>query len=236
MERLDPTRLRMLPLARRRSKLEIEQIAIPGDSPNPDLPDAAREQVRWCAGRIRRARDRGASVILTYGAHLVKNGLAPVVIDLIEKGWVTHVATNGAGSIHDWEFAYLGRSTEDVRVNTAEGRFGTWDETGRFIHLAVAVGGLSGLGYGESVGKLISDEHLHIPSADALREQIADRVCPPEPDEDDTGATRSQGAASAADLLLMVERFNLEPGRQAVPHPWKRYSIQAAAFRCGCCS
>ncbi len=110
-------------------------------------------------------------MMLTYGAHLIKNGLAPVVIRLLEEGWVTHVATNGAGSIHDWEFAFLGRSSEDVRANVARGQFGTWEETGRYINLAVAVGGTQELGYGWSVGKLIADEELLLPSVAELREE-----------------------------------------------------------------
>ena len=72
----------------------------------------------------------------------MKNGLAPVVIRMLEEGWITHLATNGAGSIHDWEFAYIGQSSEAVQANAAHGEFGTWDETGRYLNLAVAVGGV----------------------------------------------------------------------------------------------
>ena len=85
---------------------------------------------------MRAARQRGAAVILIYGAHLLRNGAAGILGEMMRQGWLTHLATNGAGTIHDWEYAWLGRSTESVRKNVATGTFGTWDETGRYIHLA----------------------------------------------------------------------------------------------------
>ncbi len=75
--------------------------------------------------------------MLLYGAHLIKNGAMAIVNSLIERDWVTHLATNGAGTIHDWELSYLGRTEESVRKNVATGTFGTWDETGRCIQLAL---------------------------------------------------------------------------------------------------
>ena len=84
--------------------------------------------------------------MLTFGAHSIKNGLAKVFISLMENGWITHLATNGAGIIHDWEFAYQGMSSEDVRANVEKGQFGIWDETGFYINLAIIVGAYEGLG------------------------------------------------------------------------------------------
>ncbi|HSV72777.1 MAG TPA: hypothetical protein VLH79_03360 [Chthonomonadales bacterium] len=224
MRMLDRRRLRMHPLAERRHKLAIEEIAVrPGD-PSPEPGPENRERVARAADRIRTARAAGRPVALTYGAHLVKNGLAPVVIDLVERGWLTHLATNGAGSIHDWEFAFLGRSTEDVRENTAAGRFGTWEETGRWLNAAVAVGAADGLGYGASVARLIGEERLDVPDAPALRERAAALLNEP------GGA---EGAAAVADLLHLVEEFGLPAGRWEAPHPWKRFSIQDAAHRTG---
>lgn len=97
------------------------------------------------------------------------NGLAPVFIRLMERGWVTHLATNGAGIIHDWEFSFQGKSSEDVRANVLEGNFGIWQETGFTINLALIVGAYEGLGYGESVGSMIENECLNIPDSEALR-------------------------------------------------------------------
>ena len=87
--------------------------------------------------------------MLTYGAHLIKNGAGPLLNRLIEAGLVTHLATQGAGIIHDWEFAFQGESGESVRENAPAGTFGSWDETGRWLNLAVLVGAAEGLGMGE---------------------------------------------------------------------------------------
>jgi hypothetical protein len=226
---LDTSKLRMLPLAQRKHKLSIEEIAVMPGAPFPDPAPGLAAKVRRCAERIADARRAERPVILTYGAHLVKNGLGPLVAHLIESRHVTHVATNGAGSIHDWEFAYAGRSAEDVRANTAAGRFGTWDETGRLINLAVVLGGVRGLGYGHSVGKLINDDHLHIPTADEVRTRLAQLL---RPDDGESGHHTLAGLLGAeADLLDLIERRAVEPGLLQAPHPWKRYSVQYAAFR-----
>ncbi|MBN1543642.1 hypothetical protein JW992_15980, partial [candidate division KSB1 bacterium] len=152
---IDPREIRVFPLARRHSKTAIQDVAIDPDSDPLPLPASAVPALQLIADRIRAARADGASVMLAFGAHLIKNGAAPLVIRLMERGFLTHIATNGAGGIHDWEFAWQGRSEEDVRTNTAQGCFGTWDETGRWINLAVQVGALTGMGYGESLCRLI---------------------------------------------------------------------------------
>ena len=111
------------------------------------------------------ARRDDRPVMMVFGAHAIKNGLGPVFLQLMHDGWVTHLATNGAGIIHDWEFAFQGKSCENVEVMVREGRFGNWDETGFFINLALNVGAYEGKGYGESVGAMIQNEGLTIPSA-----------------------------------------------------------------------
>src|SRR5512138_3904664 len=146
----DLGRLRIRPLAERKSLTRADDILVDPDSPPSAVPPVAGDAVRECAARILAAKSRGASIMLIYGAHLVRNGCAAIIGRLMENGWLTHVATNGAGSIHDWEYAWLGRSTESVRDNVAGGTFGAWDETARNIHLAVASGSLDGLGYGQS--------------------------------------------------------------------------------------
>ena len=156
--RIDPTRIAVKPLSQRRSFLDIRQIAIAPDAALPDLGAGPASQTLALADRIRAARAVGASVMLTYGAHVVKNGCGTLIIELIRRGWVTHLATQGAGIIHDWEFAYQGVSSESVRDNAAIGEFGTWDETGRWIHRAAAMGAASDMGLGESLGKLMLEE------------------------------------------------------------------------------
>jgi hypothetical protein len=95
--------------------------------------------------------------MLTYGAHVIKNGCGPLINALLEGGWLTHLATQGAGIIHDWEFAHLGRSSESVRDNAPKGEFGTWDETGRWIIDAARLGATGDAGLGEALGSLMAD-------------------------------------------------------------------------------
>lgn len=216
----DRRTVRMKPLSERINKLYIERLQVAPDTPPRPLSEAARATIAEAAGRIRQARAGGRSVMLTFGAHTIKNGLSPVLIHLIEQGWVTHLATNGAGIIHDWEFAYQGMSGEDVKKYVAQGMFGNWQETGFTINLALNVGAYRGLGYGESIGALIENEGLEIPSAEALEREVAERL------KDDPAQ-----AAAAADLLGVVRAFKLAPGWLAEPHPHKRFSVQAAAYR-----
>src|SRR5262245_23078745 len=114
-EPLDLHRVRVYPLAERESLSRLEGILIRPEWPAPATSPEAARQIQECASRIVTARKRGASVMLIYGAHLIKNGAMSLMISLLEKGWITHLATNGAGTIHDWEFAFLGRSEESVR-------------------------------------------------------------------------------------------------------------------------
>ena len=132
----DRFRVRMLPLAQRTNKKAIERDHVRLDSPAPPLAPAADSFVAQCAERILNARATGRPVVLAFGAHTIKNGLAPVLIELARRGLVTHLATNGAGIIHDWEFAYLGQTSEDVAANMPSGEFGNWQETGFYINLA----------------------------------------------------------------------------------------------------
>ena len=218
-DQIDPKQLRVFPLASRRSEIQIEQAAAdPSAAPPPAGP--AAEPIRRLAQTVSAARKRGAAVMLAYGAHLVKNGAATLVSALIERGVVTHLATQGAGIIHDWEFAWQGCSSESVRDNAPVGRFGAWDETGRWINLAVVAGAAEGLGFGESIGRFITDEQLTLPDAQTLRQQIVDQ-----PDHPLT--------AARADLLATMQRFDLTGGRTDVPHPFKRYSIPATAYQHG---
>ncbi len=221
---LDRSRLKFRPLGERANKLRIEADHVaPGTPPGPMPPESAA-LVAETAARIRAARDAGAPVMLTFGAHTIKNGLGPVIIDLMERGWIQHLATNGAGIIHDWEFAFLGQSSEDVRANVARGEFGMWQETGLHLNLALALGAHDGLGYGESVGRMIQTGQHHIPSREQLLAEIA---------KAGESAQAAEKAASAADLLPLLETAGLPAGRVPLEHPWRKYSVQAAAYRLG---
>ena len=217
---IDPRRLCVFPLSRRRNLLRFEEEAAKAVRADPPGDAELDGQITHLAERIRAARDRGAAIMFTYGAHLIKNGAGPLLGRLIEAGFATHMATQGAGIIHDWEFAFQGESGESVRENAPAGTFGSWDETGRWLNLAVIVGAADGLGMGESVGRLIAEDQLVIPSADQLREEIAARPEHPL-------------AAAKADLLRTIHAHRLASGTVRVEHPHKACSVPATAYRHG---
>ncbi len=218
-QQFDRFKVKMEPLSARENKKDIERDHVsPSAQPRP-MTDEAMKIIAEVAARVRTARLAGRPVMVTFGAHAIKNGLGPVFLQLLRGRWVTHLATNGAGIIHDWEFAYQGKSCENVEEMVRGGKFGNWQETGFLINLAINVGAYEGLGYGESVGSLIYNEGLTIPSQEQLAKEVLVGL-PRDPEQ----------AAAAADLLSIVRRFDLDEGWLAVPHPWKQYSIQAGAF------
>jgi len=221
--KFDRDRLVFRPLAKRKNKVYIERDHVPADAVPRALGAKGVPTMAETVDRLVRARHAGKSRMLVFGAHSIKNGLAPVIIRLMEAGWLTHLATNGAGIIHDWEFAFQGASSEDVRENAARGEFGAWEETGFYINLALLIGAYRGLGYGASLGAFVQYEALEIPSAEALDAEIRSSL-----DSGNTAAT-----AAAADLLGAVKKFSLPAGTMSVPHPWKRFGLQAAAYRLG---
>lgn len=217
-EPLDLRRLKVYPLAQRRSLSSIEKILVdPAKTPLP-CPPAVESAVRDCAAKIQAARKRGASVILMYGAHLVKNGAQRIVNTLLEQGWITHLATNGAGSIHDWELAFQGRTEESVRDNVATGTFGTWDETGRCLQLALLAGALRDEGYGRSLGRFVAEDGVTLPSIESLETSLRDQPAHPL-------------SAARAELLHAMVVHKLPGGRIEVKHPWKETCLLAQAFR-----
>lgn len=117
-----------------------------------------------------KARERGGGIVWGFGAHVIKTGLSPVLIDLAERGFVSALATNGAGIIHDVEVALGGATSEDVGAALGPGRFGMADETGRLLNEAITEGVARGLGLGQSVGRYLAGakaEHAHLSVAAA---------------------------------------------------------------------
>lgn len=219
-DELNRQQLRFKSLKEREDRVFIEESHVPPSAKPKTLSEAAHATIAETAERIIQAREAGKARMLAFGAHVIKNGLSPILTKLMEDGWISHLATNGAGIIHDWEFAYQGHSSEHVAENTARGEFGLWEETGYYLNLAIVVGAYRGLGYGESVGALVEEEGLEIPSEEALQKEIVS-CFDHDPDR----------AAAAVDLLATIKRFRIEPGRRHVSHPFKRYGLQAAAYR-----
>jgi hypothetical protein len=109
--------------------------------------------LRALAADILRARTRGKPILWGIGAHVIKVGLSPVLIDLMERGLLTGLALNGAGIVHDFELALAGRTSEDVAAGLGSGRFGMARETGEDINRAVTLGDAQGLGLGAALGR-----------------------------------------------------------------------------------
>lgn len=216
-EPLDLTRVKVKPLSERRSLSRLDRILVDPTAAPPSCSAAVQASIAQCADRIRSAREQGACVMLIYGAHLIKNGAMAIVNQFIKDGWLTHLATNGAGTIHDWELAFLGRTEESVRENVPIGEFGTWDETGRYINLAVLAGGLLGEGYGRSLGRFMCDDGTTLPAIADLKTDLATHPDHPL-------------APARAELLQTMLRHGLEGGRIEVTHPNKAHSIVGTAF------
>lgn len=215
---IDLTKVRVFPLAQRKSMSTVDEVLVEPTLAPPPINDFNAALIDRCARDIKAALERDAAVMFIYGAHLVKNGGQLLLGQMLDRGFLTHLATNGAGTIHDWEFSWLGRSTESVRDNVATGSFGTWDETGRYIHLALMLGAVRGFGYGKSLGKFIYEDGGFIPTEAELTKQISS-----EPGHPLTSAR--------ADLLQAIQRFGLKPGQHIVPHAHRNSSVLAQAAR-----
>jgi len=148
----DRSQLIIKPLSERKHDMGLDYV-LKLDAPAPEF---SHPQLPVVAQSLIAARDRGAARILMMGAHVIKAGASRYVIDLIERGYITHVAMNGAGSIHDYELARIGASTESVARYIRSGEFGLWRETGDLNDVIREAAELS-LGLGENVGRRIEE-------------------------------------------------------------------------------
>jgi hypothetical protein len=150
------------PLKSRTSKARVEDFArpaVPGGSLAAfvsSLPDVlAAADLKAVVGAIGDAKRGDAGVVWGLGAHVIKTGLGPVLIDLMERGFVSAIATNGAAIIHDFEVALVGATSEDVDEALGPGRFGMAEETGRLLNGAINDGVAAGLGIGQAVTRFL---------------------------------------------------------------------------------
>ena len=180
---LSLTGIKTYSLKERPSKVKLGDLAKPLPE-NPTLqqffaclPDIlAARQIKELARAVVKARRRERAVIWAMGAHVIKCGLSPLLIQLMEKGIISALAMNGAGIIHDFELAYAGRTSEDVPAQLREGRFGMARETGEQINEAIRRGAAKGLGMGAALGEYLlqtSPPHLDYSlAAQARRRKI----------------------------------------------------------------
>ena len=162
---LRPVRLaevKTYPLAERPSKVSLDDFSRPIEANSTlqvflaSLPNIlAVQSLRELSARMRRARDLGKPIIWGIGGHVIKTGLAPVIIDLMKQGFVTAVAANRSVLVHDAEIAMVGSTSEDVDATLAEGVFGGAEETGRLLNTAAQDGARDGIGLGESMGRAL---------------------------------------------------------------------------------
>lgn len=172
---IDPATIRTVPVAARANKVEAAAFAAP---PGDDLSfraflDAlpsileAKSFLAVVDDVARAARERHG-VLCMIGGHIVKTGLAPVLIRLMERGAITHLASNGSATIHDWEMARWGGTSEDVEAGLARGTFGMADETGREMNDAFRDGARDGKGMGEALGDALASLELAQPDLSLL--------------------------------------------------------------------
>ena len=164
MGEVDLARVRTIPVAVRPNKVNAGDFAQP---PGADrsfaaflraLPDVlVARDFRAVVSAIAAAARRERGVVIMLGGHIVKTGLAPVLIELMRRGIVTHVAMNGSAAIHDYEVARFGATSEDVAAGLKDGTFGMADETGREMNQAFVAGMQAGRGMGEALGVALDE-------------------------------------------------------------------------------
>ena len=212
----DTSRLLIKPLRERVHDIDIS-VNMAVDSEIDWIKDERYDNL---AEAVRKANNKEATVLMMYGAHVIRKGCSLYMIELMKRGIVTHFATNGAGAIHDFELAMIGATCESVAKYISEGQFGLWKETA-YINDAVRAGDKEGLGFGEAVGKYIWENkfpyreqsvlamgyHRHVPCT--VHIGIGNDIIHEHPNFDAGAAGRS----SYRDFLIYAESIGkLEDG------------------------
>ena len=180
---LSPAGLKTYPLGSRPSKVDVRGFAKAYDPRGPfskfldSLPDfLAAGDLRSLVEAMDKARRGRRAILFGLGAHVIKVGLNPVLIDLMDRGWVSGLAFNGAGIIHDFEVAFAGRTSEDVTAQIKGGRFGMARETGELLNDAIRAGAEEGIGLGEAVGRMIASSRFPYKKMSLLAEAYRRRI------------------------------------------------------------
>ncbi|MEW6066805.1 MAG: hypothetical protein AB1610_00695 [Nitrospirota bacterium] len=156
-------------ISKRKSKVSLASLSIPfkkGEtfkSFTEKLPDIlAAKDFRAVVKSVVKARQNNSPVILGMGAHPIKVGLSPIIIDLLNRGIITAIATNGACIVHDFELSFIGRTSEDVARELCTGTFGMAKETGEYLNKAIKDGVKMGYGIGKSIGEFINKSRFRL--------------------------------------------------------------------------
>lgn len=159
---LELDKVKTYPLASRPSKVKLQDLAKPINANAPlsefleSLPNVlAGQAIREVAERVRHARELKKPIIWGIGGHVIKTGLAPVIIDLMKRGYVSAIAANGSVLVHDSEIATVGSTSEDVDATLSEGAFGGAEETAQLLNIAASEGAKDQIGLGEAVGRTL---------------------------------------------------------------------------------
>jgi arginine dihydrolase ArgZ-like protein len=174
-DEFDLSGVRTYPLKSRPSKARVEEFARPVAPGAPlsafidSLPDIlAAADFKAVARAVVEAKRHDGGIVWGLGAHVIKTGLGPILIDLMERGFVSAIATNGAAVIHDFEIALVGATSEDVDEALGSGRFGMAEETGRLLNTAIADGVGAGMGIGQAVTRFLGDKQPQFARASVL--------------------------------------------------------------------
>lgn len=167
MEQANLSRLKLHSIRKRKSKVNLTLLASKARKGEgfkrfyASLPDIlAASKFKSLVDEVISARKKKRPVVFMLGAHVIKCGLSPIIIDLIEKKIITAIALNGAGIVHDFELAYYGETSEDVLSGLEEGSFGMVEETQRYINEAIKSGAANGMGLGLAIGRMIEERKL----------------------------------------------------------------------------
>ncbi len=153
---VDFSKIKLIPLSQRYNKVTLKDI-IPLDN---NLKILANKDLYELADKVVEAYKNKKQIIVTIGAHTIKVGLSLILIDLMKRGIIKHIGMNGATTVHDFEIAHQGATSEDVAVNIEDGTFGMADETGYFLNKAMKEGADTNIGCGKAIGKKIVENNL----------------------------------------------------------------------------
>jgi len=219
MQLFNKHQIKTKPLSERISKSDLSIMIDPNTQP-PEIPFDQKQKIKQIARQIIQAKQNNSSIILTFGAHLIKNNLSKIIIEMIKKQYITHLASNGASAIHDWELAFQGKTEEDVRFYVQQGQFGIWEETGKYQNLAIQEGAKNNLGYGESIAKMIHEEEL------IFNNSTQEKLSPSE-----SYSVQTINPISTKDNQIgRVDGSNDQEQTQNIPPPYKQTSILNAAY------